>query len=126
MSILKTLEASKEVKVERKTTKKKELTIERMRDKIDSILSHSYAYVGRTAVDPIISVESINTISELIVDIERKMNKTILPSSLSTISELCSAVQTSRYNDEYDDETYVALLKQYVNYLIEKKIYQNN
>ena len=121
MSILKTLEASKKVKVERKTTNKN-LTIEKMRDKIDSILSYSYAYVGRTAVDPIISLEKVNTISDLIVDIERKMNKTILPSSLGTISELCSAVQTCRYNDEYDDETYVALLKQYVNYLIENNI----
>lgn len=121
MSLLKTLEMNK-VKVERKTTKKKELTIEKMRDKIDSILSFSYAYVGRTAVYPIISVESVNTISELIVDIERKMNKTILPMRLETISELCSAIELCRYNDDYDDETYVALLKQYVNYLIENNI----
>ena len=121
MSLLKTLEASKKVKVERKTTNKN-LTIEKMRDKIDSILAISYSSVGRTAVDPIISVDTVNTISELIVDIERKMNKTILPTSLS-ISELCTCVQTNRYR--YDNETYVALLKQYVNYLIEK-IYQNN
>ena len=117
MSLLKTLETNK-VKVERKTTNKN-LTIEKMRDKIDIILSHSYAYVGRTAVDPIISLETVNTISDLIVDIERKMNKTILPLSLS-ISELCTCVQTNRYR--CDNETYVALLKQYVNYLIEKNL----
>ena len=118
MSLLKTLEANKKVKVELKTTNKN-LTIEKMRDKIDSIISISYSPVGRTAVDPIISVETVNTISELIVDIERKMNKTILPLSLS-ISELISTIQFSRYN--CDNETYVALLKQYVNYLIEYNI----
>ena len=114
MSLLKTLETNK-MKVECKTINKN-LTIEKMRDKIDSILSISYSPVGRTAVDPIISVESVNTISELIVDIERKLNKTILPSRLLSP---CSAM-SSRYN--YDDETYVGLLKQYVNYLIENNI----
>ena len=117
MSLLKTLESNK-VKVERKTTNKS-LTIEKMRDKIDNMIAISYSSIGRTAVDPIISVETVNTISKLIVDIERKMNKTILPLSLS-ISELCTCVQTNRYR--YDDETYIALLKQYVNYLIEKNI----
>ena len=119
MSLLKTLESSKKVKVERKTTKKKELTIEKMRWKIDCMIADSYTFIGRTAFNPIISLETVNTISELIVDIERKMNKTILPSSLSN-SQLCSCIQTSRY--VYDDETYVALLKQYVNYLIEQNI----
>ena len=114
MSLLKT----NKVKVECKTTNKN-LTIEKMRDKIDSMIAISYSSVGRTAVDPIISLETVNTISDLIVDIERKMNKTILPLSLS-ISELCTCVQTNRYR--CDNETYVALLKQYVNYLIEKNL----
>lgn len=118
MSLLKTLEASKKVKVERKTTNKN-LTIEKMRDKIDSMIAISYSSVGRTAFDPIISVDTVNTISELIVNIERKMNKNILPLSLS-ISELGSAIQFNRYN--CDNKTYVALLKQYVNYLIEQNI----
>ena len=103
-------------------TPKKDLigraVIYHVKDK-EYILSISYSPVGRTAVDPIISVDTVNTISELIVNIERKMNKTILPLSLS-ISELISAIQFSRYN--CDNETYVALLKQYVNYLIENNI----
>ena len=119
MSLLNTLEASKKVKVERKSTKKKELTIEKMRDKIDSMIAISYSSVGRTAAYPIISVETVNTISDLIVDIERKMNKTILPLSLSN-SDLCTCVQSNRYR--YNDETYVALLKGYVNYLIGNNI----
>lgn len=119
MSLLNTLEVSKKVKVERKTTTKN-LTIEKMRDKIDSIIAISYSSVGRTAYDPIISVESVNTISDLIVAIERKLNVTILPVRGLTNSELCSVIQTNRYT--YNIETYVALLKGYVNYLIENNI----
>ena len=118
MSLLKTLEMNK-VKVERKTTNKN-LTIEKMREQINCIITSSYSYVGRTAVDPIISVESVNKISDLIVNIEHKMDKTILPMRFKTISELCSTIQFSRYT--CDDIIYVSLLKAYVNYLIENNI----
>lgn len=98
----------------------KDMSIESMRGKIDSLIAQSYSYVGRTAFCPIISVEDIDTISDLILGIERKLNKTIIPSSLKTNSELCSVIQFIRY--DIDDETYVAVLKQYINYLIEKNI----
>lgn len=123
MSILNYLKANNteinKKKGARKTIKK-DMSIESMRGKIDSIIAQSYSYVGRTAFCPIISVEDIDTISELILGIERKLNMTIIPARLTTNSELCSAIQFIRY--DLDDETYVAVLKQYINYLIEKNI----
>ena len=123
MSVLNYLKANKKVKGEHKTTIKKDMTIEQMRGKIDTLIAQSYSYIGRTAFYPVISVEDINTISDLILAIEHNMNKTLLPLSLRTNSELCSAIQFGRYN--FDNETYVSLLKAYINYLIENNIPNN-
>ena len=120
MSLMSKLKTNKKVKGARKATIKKDMTIEKMRDKIDTILSQSYSPCGRTAYNPSISVEDVDAISELILGIERKLNKTILPSRLVTNSELCSVIQFNRWH--IDDETYVAVLKQYYNYLIENNI----
>ena len=94
---------------------KKELTIEKIRDKIDRIITQTYSGVGKE-----ITLEEVDKISDLILGIENKLNKTIIPSKLKT--ELVTAVHLSRYN--FDDETYVSVLKQYINYLIENNIPQ--
>ena len=123
MSLMSKLKTNKKVKGARKVTTKKDMSIEQMRDRIDCIIAQSYSPVGKTAYNPIISVEDVNTITDLISAMEHKLGKTILPSRLVTNSELCSVIQ---FNRRYiDDETYVAVLKQYYNYLIENNIPNN-